>query len=153
MPKIYRDEDSSDSKGLELADGTKVGKKTTGGAGGSGGSKPHKEPAASGGTSTGGGDGASTSGGGGVGGSGAMTQAGAGSGVEAMRAMMVMTLTNAGRQGVKADHQDRPWPIKNHVKRAQLISRSIESCQSFTSLARRREPCWAIACWTGLQCS
>ena len=37
MPKIYRDEDSSDSEGLELADGTKVGKKTTGGAGGSAG--------------------------------------------------------------------------------------------------------------------
>ena len=70
MPKIYRDEDSSDSEGLELADGTKVGKKTTGGAGGSGGGKPCKKPAASGGTSTGGGDGASTSGGGGVGGSG-----------------------------------------------------------------------------------
>ena len=32
MPKIYGDEDSSDSKGLELADGTRVGKKTTGGA-------------------------------------------------------------------------------------------------------------------------
>ena len=30
MPKIYRDEDSSDSEGLELADGTRVGKKTTG---------------------------------------------------------------------------------------------------------------------------
>ena len=28
MPKIYRDEDSCDSKGLELADGTRVGKKT-----------------------------------------------------------------------------------------------------------------------------
>ena len=27
MPKIYRDEDSSDSEGLELADGTKVGRK------------------------------------------------------------------------------------------------------------------------------
>ena len=70
MPKIYGDEDSSDSEGLELADGTKVGKKTTGGAGGSGGGKPRKKPAASGGTSTGGSDGASTSGGGGVGGSG-----------------------------------------------------------------------------------
>ena len=32
MPKIYGDEDSSDSKDLELADGTKVGKKTTGSA-------------------------------------------------------------------------------------------------------------------------
>ena len=32
MPKIYGDEDSSDSEGLELADRTKVGKKTTGSA-------------------------------------------------------------------------------------------------------------------------
>ena len=32
MPKIYGDEDSSDSEGLELADGTKVGKKTAGSA-------------------------------------------------------------------------------------------------------------------------
>ena len=71
MPKIYRDEDSSDSEGLELADGTTVGKKTTGGAGGSGGGKPCKKPAAGGRSSgaggTGGGDGPSTSG---VGGSG-----------------------------------------------------------------------------------
>ena len=70
MPKIYGDEDSSDSEGLELADGTKVGKKTTGGAGGSGGGKPRKKPAAGGRSSeTGGGDGPSTSGGG-AGGSG-----------------------------------------------------------------------------------
>ena len=47
MPKIYRDEDSSDSEGLELADGTKVGKKATGGVGGSGGSKTPKKPMAS----------------------------------------------------------------------------------------------------------
>ena len=45
MPKIYGDKDSSESEGLELADGTQVGKKTTGGAGGSGGGKPHKKPA------------------------------------------------------------------------------------------------------------
>ena len=32
MPKIYGDEDSSDSEGLELTDGTKVGKKATGSA-------------------------------------------------------------------------------------------------------------------------
>ena len=32
MPKIYGDEDSSDSEGLELADGTTVAKKTTGSA-------------------------------------------------------------------------------------------------------------------------
>ena len=57
MPKIYRDEDTSDSDGIELADGTKAAKKTAGGAGGSGGSKPRKKPAASGsaGTSSGGG--------------------------------------------------------------------------------------------------
>ena len=80
MPKIYGDEDSSESEGLELADGTKVGKKTTGSAGGSGGGKPRKKPAAgsrsSGAGGTGGGDGPSTSGdgpstsGGGAGGSG-----------------------------------------------------------------------------------
>ena len=71
MPKIYGDEDSSDSEGLELADGTKVGKKTTGGAGGSGGGKPRKKPAAGGRSSgaggTSGGDGPSTSGAGGSG--------------------------------------------------------------------------------------
>ena len=82
MPKIYGDEDSSDSKGLELADGTKVGKKTTGGAEGSGGSQPCKKSAAGGrssgagglggggGASAGGSSGPSTSGGGGIGGSG-----------------------------------------------------------------------------------
>ena len=68
MPKIYGDEDSSDSEGLELADGTRVGRKATGGAGGSGGGKPCKKAATSGGTNTGGGDGASTSGAGGSGG-------------------------------------------------------------------------------------
>ena len=72
MPKIYGDEDSSESEGLELADSTKVGKKTTGGTGGSGSGKPRKKPAASGRSSgaggTGGGDGPSTSGAGGSGG-------------------------------------------------------------------------------------
>ena len=37
MPKIYGDEDSNDSEGPELADGTKAVKKTTGGASGGGG--------------------------------------------------------------------------------------------------------------------
>ena len=74
MPKIYGDEDSSDSEGLELADGTKVGKKTTGSAGGSSGGKPCKKPA--------GGSSASTSGGGGSahGGSSASTSGGGGTG-------------------------------------------------------------------------
>ena len=72
MPKIYGDEDTSEEEGLELADGTKVGKKATGGAEGSGGSKPRKKPAASGRSrragGTSGGDGPSTSGAGGSGG-------------------------------------------------------------------------------------
>ena len=71
MPKIYGDEDTSEEEGLELADGTKVGKKATGGAEGSGGSKPRKKPAASGRSSgaggTSSGDGPSTSGAGGSG--------------------------------------------------------------------------------------
>ena len=33
---------------------------------------------------------------------------------------MMMTLTSAGRQGVETDRPDRPWPIKNHIERAQL---------------------------------
>ena len=72
MPKIYGDEDTTEEEGLELADGTKVGKKATGGAGGSGGSKPRKKPPASvrssGAGETSGGDGPSTSGAGGSGG-------------------------------------------------------------------------------------
>ena len=83
LPKLYMDEDSSDSEGLELADGTRVGRKATDGAGGSGGGKPGKKPS-TGGSSSGGTGGlsgsgsaimsgsssASTSGGGGIGGSG-----------------------------------------------------------------------------------
>ena len=73
MPKIYGDEDTSDDKGPELADGTKAAKKkTTGSAGGSGGGKPRKKPAAGGRSSgaggTGGGDSPTTSGVGGSGG-------------------------------------------------------------------------------------
>ena len=69
VPKIYRDEDSSNSEGLELADGTKVGKKTAGVAGSSGRGKPCKKPAAGGSASTSGGGGsASTTGMGGSGG-------------------------------------------------------------------------------------
>ena len=36
LPKIYRDEDSSDSEGLALEDGTRYGRKTPGGGGGKG---------------------------------------------------------------------------------------------------------------------
>ena len=64
LPKLYGDEDTSDSEGLELADGTTVGKKATGGAGDSGGGGK-KKPSTSGGRgSARGGGSASTSGGG-----------------------------------------------------------------------------------------
>ena len=80
MPKIYRDEDTSDSDGIELADGTKAAKKTAGGAGGSGGSKPQKKPTAGGSASTSSGGGGAHEGGGpstsggGAGGSGGKKQ-------------------------------------------------------------------------------
>ena len=64
MPKIYRDEDTSDSDSIELADGTKAAKKTAGGAGGSGGSKPRKKPTAGGSASTSSGGGSAHEGGG-----------------------------------------------------------------------------------------
>ena len=63
MPKIYRDEDTSDSDGIELADGARVAKKTAGGAGGSGGGKPRKKPTAGGGAGTSDGSGAQEGGG------------------------------------------------------------------------------------------
>ena len=63
MPKIYRDEDTLDSDGIELADGSKAAKKTAGGAGGSGGSNPRRKPAAGGGAGTGDGGGACEGGG------------------------------------------------------------------------------------------
>ena len=156
LPKLYGDEDSSDSEGLELADGTKVGKKTADGAGGSGSCKSHKKPTGSGGsskaggsgggggTSAGGSGGASTSGGSGAGGSGGDSP---GKGRKRGRD----DDGDVGRQGTRVDPQDQLWPVKNHAEWAQLIPRSTESCQSSTSLTRRREPCWAIACWTGLR--
>ena len=165
MPKIYGDKDSSDSEGLELADRTKVGKKTTGSAGGSGGGKPRKKPVASGSVSTSGGGGsahgggsASTSGGGGTG-------TGGGSGVGRSGG------GDPGRgrkQGRDDDGDDddpnkcrktggeggapRPTVARKEPRKAGTVyPRSIESCQSFTSLARRREPCWAIVYWIGFR--
>ena len=80
MPKIYGDEDSSDSKGLELADGTTVGKKTAGGAGSSGGGKPRKKSAVGGRSSgvggSGSGDGARAGDGSGPGTSGGVGRSG-----------------------------------------------------------------------------
>ena len=76
MPKIYGDKDSSDSEGLELADRTKVGKKTTGSACD--------------------GSGPSTSGRG-LAGLEVESEAG-------MTMTMMMTLTSAGRQGMRVNH-------------------------------------------------
>ena len=76
LPKLYMDEDSSDSEGLELADGARVGRKVTDGTGGSGGGKLGKKPSTGGSSSRAGGSGgdnastgggASTSGRGGIG--------------------------------------------------------------------------------------
>ena len=153
LPKIYQDEDSSDSEGLELADGTTVGKKTTGSAGCSGGGKPRKMPAASSGTSTGGGGGASTSGG-------SSTSTGDGSGIGGFGGDDPGRGRKRGRDdGGDGDDPNKrrktgdeggpPRPIVAHkepCKVGTVYPRSIESCQSFTSLARRREPCWAITC-------
>ena len=76
MPKIYGDEDSSSDEGLELADGTKVGKKTTGSA--RDGSSPAQV---------------------------AKVQAGLEVESEAETTMtMMMILTNAGRRGMRASN-------------------------------------------------
>ena len=143
MPKIYGDEDSSESEGLELADGTKVGKKTTGGAGGSGGGKPRKKPAASGRSGE------------------AEEQAVVTAPVQVVQAVleaksevvmmtvMMMTPTSAERP-VKVHHQSQWWPAKSHARRPQVTLRLTGSCQSSTSLARKREPRWATAYWIGL---
>ena len=80
LPKLYMDEDSSDSEGLELADWTRVGRKATDGAGGSSRGKPGRKPAAGGSSSGAGGSGSGSSGGdpkpssggGGAGGSGSV---------------------------------------------------------------------------------
>ena len=89
LPKIYMDEDSSNSKGLELEDGTRVGRKAAGGSEGSSGGKPGRKPSAGGSGSSGSsstrgsGDGGSpgpSSGGRGAGGSGSTGGGGPGRG-------------------------------------------------------------------------
>ena len=155
MPKIYGDEDSSDSEGLELADGTTVGKKTAGGTGSSGGGKPRKKSAAGGhgsgaggsgggdGTCAGGGSGSSTSGSSGVGRSGGRKRGRDDDSDD--------DDPNKHRKTGDEGGPPRWWPGKNHASRAQLTPQSTESYQPSTSLFRRREPCWATTCWTGLQ--
>ena len=68
LPKIYQDEDSSDSEGLALEDGTRYGRKTPGGGGGKGG-RGQDGGCKGGSRSVGPKPGTSQSGGGGAGGS------------------------------------------------------------------------------------
>ena len=81
LPKLYGDEDTSDSEGLELADGTTVGKKATSGAGDSGGGGKKKSSTSGGSASTSGGRGSARGGGSASTSSGGGTGTGGGSGV------------------------------------------------------------------------
>ena len=92
MPKIYGDEDSSDSEGLELAEGTKVGKKTTGSV--------HD------------GSGPSTSSGG-VGGSRGRKRGRDDHGDDD-------DPDKCRKTGAKMHHQNQWWPAKSHARRAQF---------------------------------
>ena len=155
MPKIYGDKDSSDSEGLELVDGTTVGKKATGGAGSSGGGKPCKKSAAGGHSS-------------GAGGSGSGDGARAGDGSSPSTSSIGVGRSKGRKRGRDDDGDDDdpnkrrktgdeggpPRPVvarKEPRKMDTAYPPSTESCQSSTSLARRREPCWAIVYWTGLR--
>ena len=160
MPKIYGDEDNSDSKGLELADGIQSGQENhwrcrwlrrghkarkksaasgrSNGAGGSGGG---------GGTSAGGSSSPSTSGSGGVGGSGGRKQGrddgGDGDNPNKRR-----------KTGDEGGPLRLPVACKEPCKVGTVyppVNRNLPVL--YISHARRRKPCWAIACWTGLQCS
>ena len=124
MPKIYGDEDSTDNEGPELADGTKAArKKTTGSARG--------------------GDGPSMS----------------GESVGRSKGRKRGWDNNSNdddsnkrrKTGAEMHHQNQWWPTKNHARRARFTPRLTGSCQYCTSPARKREPCWATACWTGLR--
>ena len=64
---------------------------------------------------------------------------------------MMMTLTSAGRWGMKADHRGHLWLVRSNASQAQLTPQLTETYHLSISLIRRRELGWAIACWTGLQ--
>ena len=143
MPKIYGDEDSSDDEGLELADSTTVGKKTTGGAGGSGGGKPRKKPAAGGRSSgaggTGGGDSPSTSG---VGGSGSKKRGRDDDGDD--------DDPNKRRKTGDEGAPPKPMVARKEPRKSGTVYPPIDRKLPVLYISpRRREPCWAIACWTG----
>ena len=63
--------------------------------------------------------------------------------------MVMMTLPSAERRA-KMHHQSQWWLARSRARSPQVTPRLTGSCQSFTSPARKREPCWATVCWTGL---
>ena len=152
LPKLYGDEDSSDSEGLELADGTKMGKKTTGRAGGSGGGKPRKKPAADGSASTsGGGGGTGTGGSSGIGRSGG-DDPGQG--------------RKRGRDDDSDDDDDphkrrktgggggppRLTMARKEPRRAGTAYPLVNQKLPVLYISHKKErACWAIGCCTGLQ--
>ena len=130
LPKIYMDEDSSESEGLELEDGTRVGRKAAGGSGGSGGGKPGRKPSAGGSGSSG------TRGSGGGSSPGpsseevelvvlvalvVVAQAEVPSMVEMMMTPM-MTPTNEGRQMNLPRDQSLHWPGKSLESHLRMVA-------------------------------
>ena len=170
LSKIYMDEDSSDSEGLELEDGTRVGRKATGGSGGSGGGKPGRKPSAGGSGSSGtrgsggGGDPGPSLGGSGAGGSGGTVVAPAE--VPSMARMMttpMTTPTNEGRQVILPRNQGNHWPGKSLEGQLHTVASTsdqekggglltlllIETWLLFTFRRRKKGPSWGKEYWTG----
>ena len=118
MPKIYGDEDSDDDEGLELADGTKVGKKTTGSArDGSGPSTSGEGTGRSGGRKRGRDDDDDDD--------------------------------DPNKRRKMGDEGEQPLrPLVAH-KEPSKKGTAYPLIASSTSLARKREPCWATAYWIG----
>ena len=54
-------------------------------------------------------------------------------------AAMVVIQTNAGRRGMNLDHQDRPWPIKNHAKTSTVYPPINQKAASPLHLSPERE--------------
>ena len=165
LPKIYGDEDTSEDEGLQLGDGTTVGKKTPGG-GGKGGSKGGRKGGDKGPTP------GTSRGDGGSGGAGDLVilavladlavlavlailvvlvvlalvelaelvvQEGSEQANEVGMTMMTeMTPANAERQGEMGRHPDSRQPVRSHVSRVPPTLQSTEICPFSTSPVTRR---------------
>ena len=166
LPKLYMDEDTSDSEGLELQDGSVVGKKATGGS--SGGSKPGRKLSTGGsssggaGGSGGGGGSASTSGSGGVGGSGGDDP---GRGRKRGRDDDPDDNPNKRRKTGEPSKRPKPPMARKEPRKGQpmyggqyigpgvrwvlFIPQSIGTWLLCTFRRRRKEPSWGSEYWTG----